>query len=131
MNSPTLILRTAAVLGGLAVVAGAFGAHALRARLPAEDLAIFETAVRYQMFHALALCACAWLAAEQRRARAAAACFALGSLVFSGTLYALVLTGPRWLGAITPVGGSLLVAGWVMLATVRLGPRRAPGGDRD
>jgi uncharacterized membrane protein YgdD (TMEM256/DUF423 family) len=123
--SPRTILRTAALLGGLAVAAGAFGAHALKDRLPAPDLEIFETAVRYQMFHALALLACALLAARCGRARSAAVCFILGTLIFSGTLYAIPLSGLRWLGAITPIGGTLLIVGWVVLAAARVEPPAA------
>jgi len=107
-----------AVSGFIAVAAGAFGAHALKARLSPELLAVFDTAVRYQMFHVVGLFACAWLLA---RARSRAAVFAglsfvAGTLLFSGSLYVLALTGVRGIGAITPVGGVLLLAGWVQLA---------------
>jgi uncharacterized membrane protein YgdD (TMEM256/DUF423 family) len=112
------ILTIAAVSGGLAVGLGAFGAHGLKELVPAEDLATWETAVRYQAWHALALLACALLA-PARRVAPAAWCLALGSLVFSGTLYVLVLTDARWLGAITPIGGVLMIVGWLLLATVR------------
>ncbi len=114
--------RTFALLGSvlafLAVAAGAFGAHALRGRLSPADLAIFETAARYQMYHALALLAVAWAAGRWPGGLAAAAgwLFALGTLVFSGSLYLLVLTGARWLGAVTPLGGLALLAGWLALA---------------
>lgn len=105
-----------AIFAGLAMAAGAFGAHALGARLPANDLATFETAVRYQMYHGLALFAVAWLL-TQKVAPAGAAGWALvvGTVIFSGSLYLLVLTGPRWLGAITPIGGVVCLAGWVLL----------------
>lgn len=108
----------AAVLGGLGVAAGAFGAHALRARLSPNDLDIFETAVRYQMYHALALLGVAWAAGRWGgpAVHAAGWLFVAGTIVFSGSLYVLVLTGPRWLGAVTPIGGVAFIAGWVALA---------------
>jgi uncharacterized membrane protein YgdD (TMEM256/DUF423 family) len=107
-----------AVLAMLAVAAGAFGAHALRARLEPRLLEVFETAARYQMYHALGLLAAAW-AAERATSRAAAAAgwlFAAGILLFSGSLYAMALTGARWLGAVTPLGGAAFLAGWIALA---------------
>jgi uncharacterized membrane protein YgdD (TMEM256/DUF423 family) len=104
--------------GFLAVAAGAFGAHALRDRLPPDLLAVFETAARYQMYHALALLAAAWAAAQWPGSSAGLAgwFFTAGILIFSGTLYLLALTGTRWLGAITPLGGVALLVGWVLLA---------------
>ncbi len=120
MDSPR-ILTFAAVLGAVAVTAGAFGAHGLKDHVAPEDLAIWETAVRYQAWHALALLACAALA-PARRLGGAVWCFLIGTVVFSGSLYVLVLTGARWLGAITPLGGVLMIAGWVLLATVRRAP---------
>ncbi|MSR36339.1 MAG: DUF423 domain-containing protein [Gemmatimonadetes bacterium] len=106
-----------AVLGFLGVAAGAFGAHALRARLTPEDLGIFETAARYQMYHALALIGVAWAAGRWPGAAANASgwLFLAGTIVFSGSLYLLVLTGPRWLGAVTPIGGLALLGGWLAL----------------
>jgi len=102
----------------LAVAAGAFGAHALRARLAPDLLTVFETGARYQMYHALALFAVVW--ASNRwpgiPMRAAGWLFIGGTLVFSGSLYLLALTGARWLGAITPLGGLLFLAGWAALA---------------
>lgn len=118
--------RTFVLLGtlsaGLAVVLGAFGAHALRARLAPADLATFEIGVRYQMYHALALLAVAWVAATVPGAlpRAAGWLFVAGTVVFSGSLYVLVLTGHRWLGAVTPLGGVALIAGWACLALAAL-----------
>jgi uncharacterized membrane protein YgdD (TMEM256/DUF423 family) len=102
----------------LAVAAGAFGAHALRARVGADLLATFETAARYQMYHALALLAVAWLTTRTPAPQAVWAgwLFVAGTLVFSGSLYALVLSGQRWLGAVTPVGGLAFLAGWLCLA---------------
>ena len=102
----------------LAVAAGAFGAHALRARLTPDLLAVFETAARYQMYHALALLAVAWASTRWpgREVRLAGWLFTIGILVFSGSLYLLALSGVRWLGAITPLGGLCLLAGWGALA---------------
>lgn len=101
----------------LAVAAGAFGAHSLKATLPAEMLNVFETAVRYQMYHALALCAVGWASHQYQHValRRAGWLFVLGILLFSGSLYALAFTGPRWLGALTPLGGLAFLAGWTML----------------
>lgn len=113
-----LFALAGAKLALLAVALGAFGAHALRARLSPEDLAIFETGVRYQMYHALALFAVAWAASRWpgTAVNAAGWMFIVGVLIFSGSLYALVLTDTRWLGAITPVGGVALILGWGLLA---------------
>ena len=106
-----------ALTGALAVILGAFGAHALRARLSPGDLEIYETGVRYQMYHAFALLAAAWLIARNApRAGTAAWLFVAGIVVFSGSLYLLVATGQRWWGAVTPVGGLCLIAGWLLLA---------------
>jgi uncharacterized membrane protein YgdD (TMEM256/DUF423 family) len=101
-----------------AVGAGAFGAHALRARLPADLLAVFETAARYQMYHALGLLAAAWASAQWPGSQATLAgwLFTAGILIFSGSLYLLALTGTRWLGAITPIGGLAFLLGWILLA---------------
>ena len=110
------------VLGALSafvgVAAGAFGAHGLKGRLDADMLTIFETGARYQMYHAFALVAAAW--AYQRWAGTAVAAsgwlFVAGTVLFSGSLYALGLSGVRWLGAITPFGGVAFLAGWLCLA---------------
>jgi uncharacterized membrane protein YgdD (TMEM256/DUF423 family) len=104
--------------GMLGVAAGAFGAHALRERLPDNMLAIFETGVRYQMYHALALLAVALLLTRVPSSAGVAAgwLFTAGIVIFSGSLYVLVLSGVRWLGAITPLGGVAFLAGWVLLA---------------
>jgi len=106
-----------ALFGGLGVALGAFGAHGLRQILSAEDLATFEIGVRYQMYHALALIAVAWAMSRWDHAALAAAgwLFVGGIVVFSGSLYALVLTGQRWLGAVTPLGGVALIVGWALL----------------
>ena len=107
------------LFGGLGVVLGAFGAHTLKTRLTQELLAVFETGVRYQMYHALALLFVA-LVAEKRPAdrllTAGGWLLVVGTLLFSGSLYVLVLGGVRWLGAITPVGGTALIIGWFCLA---------------
>jgi uncharacterized membrane protein YgdD (TMEM256/DUF423 family) len=113
--------RLAATLGaslaGVAVALGAFGAHALKSRVDARMLEVFETAVRYQMYHALGLLAVAYyLGQEAPGAGAAAWSFLAGILIFSGSLYVMVLTGHRWLGAITPIGGVAFMIGWALLA---------------
>ena len=107
-----------AVFAGLAVAAGAFGAHGLRGRLAPDMLDVFETAARYEMYHAFALLAVAWAVARWPASAAGAAgwCFVVGILVFSGSLYVLALTGVRWLGAITPLGGVAFLVGWALLA---------------
>lgn len=129
-----IILTSAGALGALAIGFGAFGAHALRpvfesaadgARLAAN----WQTASQYHLAHALAL-ALAGLVGERhpgRSARVAAACFALGTVVFSGSLYALCLTRVRALGAVTPVGGALFIAGWLALALTPFAGARARG----
>lgn len=108
-------------LAGLAVAAGAFGAHALRARLTPEMLVVWETAARYQMYHALALLGVAW-AAERRPAAslvgAAGWLFVAGIVLFSGSLYVLAWSGVSWLGAITPLGGVAFLVGWGVLAWI-------------
>ncbi len=113
-----LWLALAAGYGFLGVVLGAFGAHALKARLDAELLAVWRTGVEHHFYHALALLAVGMLAAQRPSPllTAACACFALGIPVFSGSLYALALGAPRGLGAVTPVGGLLFLVGWALLA---------------
>lgn len=107
-----------ALFAALAVAFGAFGAHALAARLSADRLATFETAARYQMYHALGLLAVAWAVERWPGSGAATAgwLFMAGIVVFGGTLYGIALGAPRWLGAITPIGGLCFIAGWSMLA---------------
>jgi uncharacterized membrane protein YgdD (TMEM256/DUF423 family) len=114
-----------AVSAGLAVAAGAFGAHALKARLAPEMLAVWDTAVRWQVVHALALLVLGVLAQAWRDGalRAAGACFVVGTVLFSGSLYALALTGVRGLGAVTPFGGVAFLAGWALLARAALRAR--------
>ena len=113
-----VFLMLGALSAGLAVAAGAFGAHALRARLAPDLLAVFETGARYQMYHALALLGVAWAASRWPDGGAPAAgwLFVAGTVLFSGSLYALALGAPRWLGAVTPVGGLCFLAGWALLA---------------
>jgi len=111
-------LALGAFSAGLAVAAGAFGAHGLRGRLSPELMAVFETAARYHMYHALALLAVAWAAGRLRGRGVAAAgwLFVAGTLLFSGSLYLLALGGPAWLGAVTPLGGLCFLVGWAVLA---------------
>jgi uncharacterized membrane protein YgdD (TMEM256/DUF423 family) len=113
-----LFLVLGSVSGALAVAAGAFGAHALRGRLDPRSLEIYEVAARYQIYHALALLVVAIAAARWPGGEPLAAgwLFVAGTVVFSGSLYALSLGAPRWLGAVTPVGGLALIAGWLVLA---------------
>ncbi|MEZ5397887.1 MAG: DUF423 domain-containing protein [Bryobacterales bacterium] len=100
-------------MGALAVLLGAFGAHGLRARVTDPHLLeVWNTAARYHLVHALALCA---VAVHPRRPPVAGGLFVLGTLLFSGSLYTMVLTDARWLGAITPLGGLSFIAGWLVL----------------
>ena len=107
-----------AALAGAAVAAGAFGAHGLRARLDPDLLEIFETAARYQLIHGIALILTALAEDRSPQARLTPArwMFLAGTVAFSGSLYLLALTGARAVGAITPVGGVLLIAGWATFA---------------
>jgi uncharacterized membrane protein YgdD (TMEM256/DUF423 family) len=114
-----VILRLAAALGFLGVALGAFGAHGLRDRLAPQMLEVYRTGVLYHLIHALALLAVAVGADRIARPRAVAALFTAGVALFSGSLYALALTGMRGLGAITPLGGLLFMAGWATLAINR------------
>lgn len=119
-------LGMAALLGGLAVAAGAFGAHALEDRLSSHYLTVYQTAVQYQMYHALALLAVALLGAVLPDAawlRPGAWAFLVGIVLFSGSLYALVFSGVRMLGMITPIGGVAFLVGWgcLVLAGFRVG----------
>jgi uncharacterized membrane protein YgdD (TMEM256/DUF423 family) len=112
------IFAAGSVLAGLGVVFGAFGAHALKASLTPMMLTTFETGVRYQMYHGLALLALAWAISRwpERRLALVAWLLLAGTVVFSGSLYLLVLTSIRPLGAVTPVGGVILIAGWALVA---------------
>ena len=106
-----------ASFGLLAVVVGAFGAHALKERLFAQAIATFEIAVRYQMYHALGLIGVAWASSQWSSQLIVIAgwLFVAGIVIFSGSLYILALSGIRWLGAITPIGGLAFIVGWVCL----------------
>ena len=115
---PRIWLTLGAVWGLLTVALGAFGAHGLRGRIADDLLVTWGTGADYLGMHALALLACGLLALHipgSRLIGAAAWCFVVGSLLFSGSLFALVLTGMRGLGAVTPFGGTLLIAGWALL----------------
>jgi uncharacterized membrane protein YgdD (TMEM256/DUF423 family) len=118
MLTPRLVAALGSTLAAVAVAAGAFGAHGLKGRLGEADLAIFETAVRYHLIHAVALLAVAWAMDRWPGGGGpiAATLILAGVLIFSGSLYFLVLTGPRWLGAVTPLGGLCLIGGWLILA---------------
>ena len=123
--TPNGIVALGAVLGGLSVAIGAFGAHGLQGRVAPEMLTVFEVGVRYQMYHALALVLLGLFAGRGPSpaplevppgVTPAAWLFVAGIALFSGSLYALVLTGTRWLGAITPIGGVAFLAAWTMFA---------------
>ena len=122
----------AGVTGLIAVAAGAFGAHFLKDRLSPDDLANFEVAVRYQMYHALALLAVAFVASMRpsRAASASAVCMVLGVVLFCGSLYGLALMDWRFLGPVTPIGGVLFICGWLLLVVAALG-RPAAGNSSD
>jgi uncharacterized membrane protein YgdD (TMEM256/DUF423 family) len=111
-------LAIGAVAAGVGVALGAFGAHGLKSRVEPQMLAVFETGVRYHLYHALALLAVAWAASRSTSALPGAAgwAFLVGILLFSGSLYLLVFTGTKWLGAITPLGGLAFLVGWGLLA---------------
>ena len=113
-----LFFAFGALAAFVAVALGAFAAHGLKSRLDPIMLATFETGVRYHMYHALALLAVAWAAARWPSAAVNASgwLFVAGIVLFSGSLYALSLSGVRWLGAITPLGGLAFLAGWLCLA---------------
>ena len=116
MTSDRLLAAIGALFALMSVAAGAFGAHALRARISPELLAVFETAAKYQMYHALALILGAVAYAKWGGTALiwAGWMFVAGVAVFSGSLYILALTGTRWWGAVTPVGGVCLLIGWVL-----------------
>lgn len=118
MTSARGLLLLTAITGALTVAFGAFGAHALRETLGAAQLATWQTAVSYLFWHVLAALFAARYGetAPSRPALLAAVLFLAGSLVFSSTLFAIALGAPRWLGAITPLGGSALIVGWLALA---------------
>lgn len=111
-------LIVGASLAGLAVLLGAFGAHGLKSKVSPEDLLIFETGVRYHIYHALGLMIIGMIGfhISPDILQVPAYLFSAGILIFSGSLYMLVLTNTRWLGAITPLGGLCFIAGWILLA---------------
>lgn len=113
--TPRIIIMIASALAAVSVAAGAFGAHALSSRLEPRMLEVWETAARYNMYHALGLFVAAWLAQQTEGAPAtvAAISFITGIALFSGSLYTLALTGLKWLGAITPLGGVAFLVGWI------------------
>jgi uncharacterized membrane protein YgdD (TMEM256/DUF423 family) len=115
------VLAAGALLGASGVMLGAFGAHALRSALTPQAAGWWQTGVQYQMWHALALLLTAAL--PLRRVKLASLCFGLGALIFSGSLYLMALGLPRWLGAVTPIGGLALIAGWLVLGWSALGER--------
>ncbi|MBA3479790.1 MAG: DUF423 domain-containing protein [Lautropia sp.] len=118
MTPDRIFFAGGAVLALVAVGAGAFAAHGLKARLTPDLLATFELAARYQMYHALALmlCAFAWTRWPGPAVTLAAALFLAGIVLFCGSLYLLSLTGIRWLGAVTPLGGAAWLVAWAALA---------------
>jgi uncharacterized membrane protein YgdD (TMEM256/DUF423 family) len=114
-----LFITLASLSGMLAVMLGAFGAHALKGRLDAYAAGVFETAVQYHFYHSLALLAVGVIALSQPQTvllKSSAWLFLIGIVVFSGSLYLLSVTGVRWLGAITPLGGLAFIGGWACLA---------------
>lgn len=118
MPTSQLFLALASASGFLAVALGAFGAHGLKERLPAELMVIWQTAVQYHFWHTLALFGVGILLSQGMPSRQLATSgwlFAAGIVIFSGSLYLLCLTGQRWLGAITPIGGTLWLIGWAVL----------------
>lgn len=113
-----LFLMVGALSGAVSVAAGAFGSHGLRAKLEPRMLEVFETAARYQMYHALALMAVAWVATRWPGTMTTASgwLFVAGTVLFSGSLYGYTLTGVRTLAIITPIGGVCFILGWISLA---------------
>ena len=107
---------------GLGVALGAFGAHGLKSRVAPELLVVFETGVRYHMYHALALLAVGWAASRWPGSAVEISgwLFVAGIVIFSGSLYVMTMTGARWLGAITPLGGLAFIVGWALLALTAL-----------
>jgi uncharacterized membrane protein YgdD (TMEM256/DUF423 family) len=111
------MLVCGAAFAGTAVAAGAFGAHLLKPVMDAAMLGVFETAARYQMYHALALCLVASIGSRDPKLPVGAVgwLFVIGIALFSGSLYVLSVSGIRWIGALTPLGGAAFMAGWVIL----------------
>ncbi len=113
-----LFFSLGALLSGLSVAAGAFGAHALRERVEPRMLEVFETAARYQMYHGLALLAVAYACSRWPSTLVSISgwLFVAGIVLFSGSLYVMTFTGARWLGAVTPLGGVCWIVAWLLLA---------------
>ena len=127
MGVARMFVIAGASSAALAVVLGAFGAHGLRARLPADLLAIYQTGCQYHVYHALGLLAVGLLGLHLPASgalRASGWLMLAGTVLFSGSLYALALTGQRWLGAITPLGGVAWIAAWVLMAYAARGLSR-------
>ena len=124
MKLDRILIALGAISAFLGVGLGAFGAHGLRKRLSADMLTVFEIGVRYQLYHALAMLGAGAAAARLAPDALAAAgvLFVIGTLVFSGSLYVLALSGRKWLGAVTPLGGLALLVGWASLAWAALAP---------
>jgi uncharacterized membrane protein YgdD (TMEM256/DUF423 family) len=117
MHMTQLYRLLGSILAFSAVLLGAFGAHALKETLSAYDsIQTWETAVRYQMWHAIALILLSMISLTQPTPKMIGPCFTIGALLFSGSLYGLALDGPKWLGPITPLGGLSLMIGWLLLA---------------
>ncbi len=117
MKSDQLFAAAGALFAAAAVAFGAFGAHVLKSRLPADLLGTFETGVRYQMYHAIGLLAAAWVYGRHPGPPLDLAgwLFIAGIGIFCGSLYVLALSGIRWVGAVTPLGGLSFIAGWIAL----------------
>lgn len=119
MTSKTLWLRITAFSGALAIMLGAFGAHGLKESISAEMLVIFETGVKYHFYHTLALLGLLAMSRENvlpKPLPAICLTWLIGIIIFSGSLYVLSISGIRWLGAITPIGGVAMIIGWLWLA---------------
>ena len=134
MNNSGPWISISALLGATSVIMGAFAAHGLENRVDEKALGWIKTGAQYQMFHALAILGWAlWLQSSQSHGRDLGTLpgwgFTLGTLIFSGTLYAMSFGAPRWLGAITPIGGTLLIAAWLIMgwqAAGQAGPKSGP-----
>jgi uncharacterized membrane protein YgdD (TMEM256/DUF423 family) len=117
MDAARIWLLAASLLGALGVLLGAFGAHGLRDRLTPDQLASWSTAVHYHQLHSVALLALAlWASSTAKSVQLPASLFAAGIVLFSGSIYGLLLTEQRWLGPVTPLGGLCFVAGWLSLS---------------
>lgn len=120
MNLPLLL---GSIYGFVGVALGAFGAHSMRGVYSVRAMEVFDTAVKYQMYHSAVLVALGAFALNGQEFRGSAFCFALGVFIFSGSLYALVFTNWRWFGAVTPLGGIAFLVGWGWLLWRAVGAR--------